>query len=202
VLAERAAIKKYVSRGDSVFSKAFSAIIFAFIVGGLLGYGISTTQALNNAVALADAVRVPDARQVEIASPTPIKPCPPSQDIVNNAGVPMTPTADPTGSYINEPPVTEVTESPADPYPTKNPQKSHLTSTHADLCPTAAPTATSASPAPTKTSCVPPATQTYPTQIPTATATATATEDPNVRNNPDAQDPNTQEPHAQPETNA
>jgi hypothetical protein len=165
-----------------MFLKTVLAITFAFIVGGLVNYGISTTQALNNAVALADLALVPDPRQVDILSPSLTLPCPPSQDIVNNAGIPMRPTTTPTETYTTEPPVTEATgspvETPTEPHPTDAP-----TATAAYPTPTA-------SPAPTETSCVPPPTaQPYPTQTPTATATAT-------------EDPNVQEPDAQSDTNA
>ena len=60
--------------GDSM-SKAVHVVIFAFIVGGLVGYGTATTQALNHAVAAANAVPIPDARQVELHVPTPMQAC-------------------------------------------------------------------------------------------------------------------------------
>ena len=88
-------------------SKTIHALIFAFIVGGLVGYALSTSQALTAAAAVADAVPIPGAHQVEITSPTPILPCLPSQDIANT-GVPATPAETST----TEPPVTEATGSP------------------------------------------------------------------------------------------
>ena len=101
-------------------SKAIHTIIFAFIVGGLVGYGIATTQALNNAIAVADAVPIPDARdarQVEITSPTPLTPCP--QPTVHNPGIPFTPA--PMGTYITQAPVTNATAHPKPPVQQANP---------------------------------------------------------------------------------
>jgi hypothetical protein len=81
-------------------SRAIHAVIFAFIVGGLVGYGIATTQALNNAVAAAEAVPIPDARQVELLGPTPIQGCSPRPTSPSTAVIPM-PTADTTEPHPN-----------------------------------------------------------------------------------------------------
>jgi hypothetical protein len=66
-----------------MFSKAVPAIIVAFVVGGSVGYGLSTTQALTAAAATADAVPISDGREVQITDPNADPICPPSQDIVH-----------------------------------------------------------------------------------------------------------------------
>jgi hypothetical protein len=99
-----------------VFLKTVPAIILAFIVGGLVGYALSTSQALTAAAAVADAVPIPDAdqlqidAQLEITASTPIPHCPPSKDIVNNAGVPPAQTEIST----TPPATTEATGSPVE----------------------------------------------------------------------------------------
>ena len=90
-----------------VMSRIIHAFIFAFIVGGLVGYALSTSQALTAAAAVADAVPILDAQQVEITSPTPTLSCLPSQDMTN-AGVQATRTETDT----TEPPATGVAGSP------------------------------------------------------------------------------------------
>jgi len=117
--------------------KAVPAIIFAFVVGGLVGYGLCTSQALTAATALADAVPIPDAQQAEITSPTPILPSPPSQDVAKNPGTPASPTATPTQTQTTEPPVAPATGSPeatrtptarlTEPSPVRKPRKHHVT---------------------------------------------------------------------------
>lgn len=72
-------------------SRTIHAFIFAFIVGGLVGYALSTSQALTAAAAVADAVPIPDVHRVEVTAPTPMLPCPQSQDIAN-IGAPAAPT--------------------------------------------------------------------------------------------------------------
>jgi hypothetical protein len=87
--------------------KTIHALIFAFIIGGLVGYSLSTSQALTAAAAVADAVPIPDSDQVEITSPAPMLACPPSQHTAN-AQVP----ARPLETYTTQPPATEATGSP------------------------------------------------------------------------------------------
>jgi hypothetical protein len=118
-------------------TKAVPAIIFAFVVGGLVGYVLSSGLALTAPAALADAVPIPDAPQGEITSPTPIQPRPPSQDIAKDAGIPASPTATPTQTHSTEPPVTlatgssEATKTPTAPLiessPMRKPRKHDVT---------------------------------------------------------------------------
>ena len=140
IASTSSAVLIHIFEGDSMSTKAVPAIIFSFVVGGLVGYGLSTGKvwtaaaALADAVpALADAVPIPDAHQGEITFPTPIPTRPPSQDIAKSAGTPVSPTATPTQTHTTEPPVTlatrspEATKSPAAPLiehsPTRKPRK-------------------------------------------------------------------------------
>src|SRR6185436_17749235 len=109
------------------------AIIFAFIVGGLVGYILCTGLALTTPTALADAVPFPDAHQGELTSPTPILPHPPSQDIEKNAGIP----ASPMQTLATEPPPTLATGRPGatktptarliEHSPMRKPRRGHVT---------------------------------------------------------------------------
>jgi hypothetical protein len=135
-------------------SKAIYKIAFIFMVGSLVAWGVITTQSLNAAVALADAVPTPDARQVAITAPTPIKLCPRSQYIVNNAGVPMPTKPYPTEPYPTLAP-TEYVRAPTESYPTETPTQT-----------------------PAETSCVPPVTEPATTvPYPSITEKPTVTEE-------------------------
>jgi hypothetical protein len=52
------------------------AIIFTFVVGGLVRYVLSTTQALTAAAATADAVPIPDTSRVQITTRRQSHPAP------------------------------------------------------------------------------------------------------------------------------